>query len=213
MCRRTIHQDPHWLSVILNRLRTLVFIVYAIFLILLTTAYIVSFLYPIQVTTMISRSQLVFGSLSKGNVRLRHSACEGNDAVDSIMLITKKLMLPRVEPLPYNGQFSFELKWRKHLTQTVHLERREFWASRPGMDLNIDEHHSIVGFPGWIILIIAILPCMNLIMHRWRIRSRLREGRCLSCGYILLHRQGEKCPECGWTISEELRALVGRMHS
>ena len=59
-------------------------------------------------------------------------------------------------------------------------------------------HCWLLAIPYWsLALIAAILPALYLLAIA-RHRTRLRQGRCLACGYDLRETsQGERCPECG----------------
>jgi hypothetical protein len=59
------------------------------------------------------------------------------------------------------------------------------------------------------ILIIAVcfaIPAVGTF-RAWRWTARLRDGRCLKCGYDLRGRSGsDRCPECGSPLAARLAA-------
>jgi hypothetical protein len=59
---------------------------------------------------------------------------------------------------------------------------------------------SVVDIPYWVVSVVLVtLPLSWLTANIWaanRRRRRLRQGRCMSCGYDL-RSTPERCPECG----------------
>jgi hypothetical protein len=56
--------------------------------------------------------------------------------------------------------------------------------------------------PYWLLTLLAALtnlPLGLLALRRYRLSSRLKQGRCLTCGYDL-RASKDRCPECGTAI-------------
>jgi hypothetical protein len=80
-----------------------------------------------------------------------------------------------------------------HLGFDTRREVRQ-WPARSEWEVTRD-----VAMPHWFLLVVAGAPLCALLYwmrNRCRCRARLRQGRCLRCGYDL-RATPERCPECG----------------
>jgi hypothetical protein len=73
------------------------------------------------------------------------------------------------------------------------------------MDYNLDEQFY---FPkAWIVCTVVFMPICGILaavvfaVRRTRLRRRLHEGACLSCGYLLAGTPHDCCPECGVAVA------------
>ena len=54
-----------------------------------------------------------------------------------------------------------------------------------------------VVLPYWLVAFCLTLPGLWRLRALYRMRSRIRAGQCLRCGYDM-RASGSRCPECGW---------------
>ena len=87
---------------------------------------------------------------------------------------------------PPAPQYSWE-----HLGVFLRLQRGVRWPPSPGVG-----SHIYLGAPYWLLFVLTICTPALCGMRWWKRRRRIREGRCLKCGYDLRESPG-RCPECG----------------
>jgi hypothetical protein len=70
-----------------------------------------------------------------------------------------------------------------------------------------------VAFPIWLVVVcLAILPiwCARDVSREWKVRKRVRQGRCAVCSYDLTASTSRVCPECGTAIkSKDVPIKIG----
>ena len=58
----------------------------------------------------------------------------------------------------------------------------------------------IFAIPFWFLVLLCAMVPVSWVAYALRRRRRVREHRCLNCGYDL-RASGERCPECGTAVA------------
>lgn len=105
-------------------------------------------------------------------------------------------------------RFAGQLGWEAHsfAASAIRPERRPWFASQPGewrflgfgtgTATSSGQTSRTFDLPYWLPLAACGVPMLLAALHFRRKHVRLREGRCLKCGYPL-DAHMTKCPECG----------------
>lgn len=93
----------------------------------------------------------------------------------------------------------FTVLWREHSSRSWSRELHDWdWSMLWGFDWRRSGRDVEFQGPLWVLVPIAIAPAWFLARKDLRARSRVRAGRCPSCGYDRRGLVGDVvCPECG----------------
>jgi hypothetical protein len=106
-------------------------------------------------------------------------------------------MLGEPQSMPYHGSFWNQLGFGSHGNGMQHTT-----SGTPANPSNLRYSFDGCHIPYWFLLLLfgsCGLPLLLRVRSERRRRRRLRENRCLACGYDL-RGSSQRCPECGETI-------------